>query len=72
MYGGSSDLYYCSKCNYLEVKNNSTFENNYCPMCKSSDTISLMSRIQEEDILKHECHKCSKPQLEVFDAGVWD
>ena len=24
-----------------------------------------MSRIQEEDILKHACHKCNKEQLEV-------
>ena len=47
-------------------------KNIYCSECKSSNIVSVMNVIEEEDVSKYKCHKCGKKQLEVFPAGDWD
>ena len=88
MSGHLTNLYHCSKCNYLDLKldperekfrkdikdymKNSDIKNIYCSKCKSSNIISVMNEIKEADVPKYKCHKCGKKQLEVFPAGDWD
>ena len=58
--------------NISKVEWDMSTKNIYCSECKSSNVVSVMNEIEQNDIEKHKCHKCNEKQLEMFSVGNWD